>query len=70
MSDSNPDQPQFQAAICTNPPGMSDAQALQGIENCIFPSGFKVLSKSTYTLNGTSAYGIIYTINNKDYTPK
>ena len=63
------DSPQFQLEIMPNPKGMTDQDAIQSIYNVEFPSGFKILSKHTYTLNGNKVYEMLYTINNKKYYP-
>ena len=70
LNDYNQDQPQAIVSVSTNPTGMSDAQSIQEIKSATYPSGFKILSKSTYTLNGNSAYGLIFTINNKEIYPE
>ncbi len=59
----------FQLSINPNPRGMTDQDAIDSINNVEFPSGFKIVSKQTYTLNGCKVYGMIYTINNKKYYP-
>jgi methionine-rich copper-binding protein CopC len=61
--------PSFQLSIFPNPAGMTDQDAIDSVYNMEFPSGFKIVSKQTYTLNGYKVYGMIYTINNKKYYP-
>ena len=70
MSGYNQDSPQFQVEICPNPPGMTDQEAIDSMYSVEFPSGFKIISKQTYTLNGNKVYGMIFTINNKKYYPE
>ena len=39
----------------------------QPIYNAEYPSGFKIISKQTYTLNGNKVYGIVFIIKDKHY---
>ncbi|UTB32483.1 MAG: Ig-like domain-containing protein [Methanobacterium sp. ERen5] len=59
--------PQFQLQIEANPNGMNDQYAMESIYDAVYPSGFKVISRQIYTLNGNKVYGLIYTINAKYY---
>lgn len=61
--------PSFQVSIIPNPRYMSDQDAINSIYDIEFPSGYKIISKQTYTLNGNKAYGMFYTINNKKEYP-
>ena len=61
--------PQFQLEIVANPKDISDQMAIDGMYSANFPTGFKVISKHIYTLNGNRVYGLVYTINNKKYYP-
>jgi hypothetical protein len=67
MSGYSQDSPQFQVEICPNPPGMTDQEAIDSMYSVEFPSGFKIISKQTYTLNSNKVYGMVFTINNKKY---
>jgi hypothetical protein len=49
---------------------MTDQDAIDSIYDVDFPSGFKIISKQTYTLNGNKVYGMVFTINNKKYYPE
>lgn len=59
--------PQFQLQIERNPSGLSDQNTLESIIFAEYPSGFKVISRQMYTLNGNKVYGLIYTMNTKYY---
>lgn len=61
---------EFQLEIYPNLNGMTDQDAIYGIYNVEFPSGFKIISRHTYTLNGNKVYEMVYTINNKKYYPE
>lgn len=61
--------PAFQISIFSNPRDMTDQEAIDSVYNMEFPTGFKIISKQTYTLNGYKVYGMVYTINNKKYYP-
>ena len=54
-SDPN-DAPTFAIQICPNPADMTDQEAIDSIKNMEYPSGYTIISKSTLTINGTTAY--------------
>ncbi len=68
-TDYSPTAPQGVLAISPGPGGMTDAELLQLVANSQYPSGFTVLSKKMVTLNGNSAFDILFTINNKQEYP-
>ena len=50
------DAPIFDIQISPNPADMTDQEAIDSIKNMEYPSGYTVISKSTLTINGTTAY--------------
>ena len=61
------DSPQFQVEIAPNPKGMTDQEAIEAIYNAEYPSGFKIISRQMYTLNGNKVYGMVFIIKDKYY---
>lgn len=57
------DSPQFQIQISTNPPLMSEQDAINSIQNLDTPSGWQIITNKTIILDGNTAYETIYTIN-------
>jgi PsbP-like protein len=61
---------QISIQISPNPPGMSDQEAITGIQNSINPDGFQKISNNTLTIDGNTAYETTYTVNNHTIFPE
>ena len=65
MYSSSQEDPSLQIQIVPNPLGMSDQEALDSFASSSDSPGYKIISKTTLTLNGNKAYEIMYTVNDK-----
>ncbi len=65
MYSASQEAPSFQIQIVPNPLGMSDQEALDSFASSSDIPGYKIISKTTLTLNGNKAYEIMYTISDK-----
>ena len=58
--------PSFQIDIVPNTAGVSDKESFDSFVSSPNPPGYKIISKSTLTLNGNKAFENTYTINDKN----
>ena len=63
------DNATFQVSISPDPQGMSDQEAITGIQSSTFPSGFQKISNNTIVIDGNMAYETTFAVNNSDILP-
>jgi hypothetical protein len=66
MYSASQEAPSLQIEIVPNTAGISDQESFDSFVSSPNPPGYKIISKSTLTLNGNKAYENTYTINDKN----